>query len=175
MPWLLMSPGHQQPRYWVKRIIRTLWSTGKDFKCCIISVWRNCRIWAYWLFSTRLQYLHCISNGDTAVLHWAIHIYYLSVSSSKAHLTRGNQKKTLIDSCVNIVNWYASRTISEVTALSFHGQPITSEQHHIRHTYALCGVVLRSWTTRWWYYKFKVGYIFNEWVTLQVWQYIFMN
>ena len=26
-------------------------------------------------FSTRLQYLHCVSNGDTAVLHWTIDIF----------------------------------------------------------------------------------------------------
>ena len=26
-------------------------------------------------FSARLQYLQCVSNGDTAVLHWAIEMY----------------------------------------------------------------------------------------------------
>ena len=37
--------------------------------------------YAYSVYSThrwlgaRLQYLHCISNGDTAVLHWAIDIF----------------------------------------------------------------------------------------------------
>ena len=41
MPWLLTSPGHQQPWYWLYTIcrsfsyLRTIWST------CVISMWRN--------------------------------------------------------------------------------------------------------------------------------------
>ena len=30
----------------------------------------------YRWFSTRLQYLQCVSNGDTAVLHYAIDMQY---------------------------------------------------------------------------------------------------
>ena len=37
MPWLLTSPGHQQPWYWLYRICRFLSYLRKDF----ISMWRN--------------------------------------------------------------------------------------------------------------------------------------
>ena len=33
--------------------------------------------WQYWWFSARLQYLQCISNGDTAILHSVINMAYL--------------------------------------------------------------------------------------------------
>ena len=44
MPWLLMSPGHQQPWYWLYSICRSLsylrtW--GRILGTCVISVWRN--------------------------------------------------------------------------------------------------------------------------------------
>ena len=29
-------------------------------------------LWTYWLSGARLQYLQCVSKGDTAVLHWVI-------------------------------------------------------------------------------------------------------
>ena len=32
---------------------------------------KNCKWWCRWL-SARLQYLQCVSTGDTTVLHWAI-------------------------------------------------------------------------------------------------------
>ena len=39
MPWLLTSPGHQQPWYWLYRICRTWSYLGKDFKyLCNINV-----------------------------------------------------------------------------------------------------------------------------------------
>ena len=31
----------------------------------------------YWLFSARLQYAQCFSNGDTAVFLWAIYIIFI--------------------------------------------------------------------------------------------------
>ena len=42
--------------------------------------WRS-MIWRliYRGFSARLQYLQCVSNGDTAVLHWAIDISMISI------------------------------------------------------------------------------------------------
>ena len=39
MPWLLTSPGHQQPWYWLCRIGRFLYYLGKDFNyLCHINV-----------------------------------------------------------------------------------------------------------------------------------------
>ena len=39
MPWLLTSPGHQQPWYWLCRISRSLYCLRKDFKyLCHINV-----------------------------------------------------------------------------------------------------------------------------------------
>ena len=42
MPWLLTSPGLQQPWYWLYRICRSCFYLKKDFKyLCHISMWRN--------------------------------------------------------------------------------------------------------------------------------------
>ena len=41
MPWLLTSPGHQQPWYWLCRIGRFLSYLRKDFNYLAISMWRN--------------------------------------------------------------------------------------------------------------------------------------
>ena len=42
MPWLLTSPTHQQPWYWLHRICRSLSYLRKNFKyLCHISMWRN--------------------------------------------------------------------------------------------------------------------------------------
>ena len=43
MPWLLMSPGHQQPWYWLRYVEKVgsclIW--GRISTTCIISMWRN--------------------------------------------------------------------------------------------------------------------------------------
>ena len=41
MPWLLTSPGHQQPWYWLCRIGRFLSYWGRISSTCITSMWRN--------------------------------------------------------------------------------------------------------------------------------------
>ena len=41
MPWLLTSPGHQQPWYWLCRICRFLSYYGRMLSTCIISMWSN--------------------------------------------------------------------------------------------------------------------------------------
>ena len=41
MPWLLMSPGHQQPWYWLCRICRSWSSLRKDLSTCVLSMWSN--------------------------------------------------------------------------------------------------------------------------------------
>ena len=35
----------------------------------------------FWWLSARLQHLQCVSNGDTAVLHWAMDLYYAELST----------------------------------------------------------------------------------------------
>ena len=41
MPWLLMSPGHQQPWYWLYRICRPFSYLRKYLSTCVKSMWRN--------------------------------------------------------------------------------------------------------------------------------------
>ena len=41
VPWLLTSPGHQQPWYWLCRIGRFLSYLRKVSSTCIASMWRN--------------------------------------------------------------------------------------------------------------------------------------
>ena len=50
MPWLLMSPGHQQPWYWLYRICRSFFYLRKCFKyLCQINVelWHKMQIYVY--------------------------------------------------------------------------------------------------------------------------------
>ena len=41
MPWLLASPGHQQPWYWLCKISKSWSYTRKDFNYLNMSVWKN--------------------------------------------------------------------------------------------------------------------------------------
>ena len=41
MPWLLTSPGHQQPPYWLYRICRSFSYLRKCLSTCFKSMWRN--------------------------------------------------------------------------------------------------------------------------------------
>ena len=41
MSWLLASPGHQQPWYWLRRIGRFLSYLRKDFNCVISMRWND--------------------------------------------------------------------------------------------------------------------------------------
>ena len=46
LSWLLASPGHQQPRYWLCEIGKFLSFTRKDFNyrgTCVMSLWKNDR------------------------------------------------------------------------------------------------------------------------------------
>ena len=48
MPWLLASPGHQQPWYWLCRIGRSLSYSRRNFNyLCVISVEEWHKIWIY--------------------------------------------------------------------------------------------------------------------------------
>ena len=41
MTWLLTSPGHQQPWYWLCRIGRFLFYLRRISTNCVVSIWRN--------------------------------------------------------------------------------------------------------------------------------------
>ena len=41
MPWLLTSPGHQQPWYWLYKFVGPSFTWGRIFSTCVISIWRN--------------------------------------------------------------------------------------------------------------------------------------
>ena len=41
MPWLLTSPGHQQPWYWLYWICRSILTWGSVLSTCVKSMWRN--------------------------------------------------------------------------------------------------------------------------------------
>ena len=65
-----MHPIHQ---YWASVLVPYVW---------VKSLQLSCNIWFWvciyrWL-RARLHYLQCFSNGDTAVLHKAINIIYLT-------------------------------------------------------------------------------------------------
>ena len=49
--------------------------TYKNIWIFMCMIWNMFHTWYQWL-SAKLQYLHCISSGDTAVLHWAIDIIW---------------------------------------------------------------------------------------------------
>ena len=48
MPWLLASPGHQQPWYWLCRIGRSLSNSRRNFLCLInVEEWHKMQIYVY--------------------------------------------------------------------------------------------------------------------------------
>ena len=47
MPWLLTSPGHQQPWYWLCRIGMSWLIWGRISNNCVVSIWRNDTKWKY--------------------------------------------------------------------------------------------------------------------------------
>ena len=58
MPWLLMSPGHQQPRYWLSMINGSLSSMRKAFNSCITSMVRTDRKCKYILIFLQTNFAH---------------------------------------------------------------------------------------------------------------------
>ena len=58
MPWLLMSPGHQQPWYWLYRTWRSFSYLRKDLSTCVKSMWSN-DIKCKYMFMFPLKNLAC--------------------------------------------------------------------------------------------------------------------
>ena len=55
-----------------------------ETKLCMIMLWWNSHsLWWYRWFSARLNYPQCVSSGDTAVLHYAIDIIWITLLSSQ--------------------------------------------------------------------------------------------
>ena len=80
MPWLLTSPGHQQPWYWLYRMCRSMWRNDIKYKYTFMFPLKNLarkglilvvytEFTAFRWLCARLWYLQCISNGDTPVLY----------------------------------------------------------------------------------------------------------
>ena len=57
MPWLLASPGHQQPWYWLCMIIRSLSSYGKISTTCAMSTLRN---------DNKIKYISMVPKTNSA-------------------------------------------------------------------------------------------------------------
>ena len=58
MPWLLVSPGHQQSWYWLCETGRTLFYMRKDLNYYVLSVWRKDMICRY-IFMFPMNILAC--------------------------------------------------------------------------------------------------------------------
>ena len=74
MPWLLASPGHQQPWYWLCRICRSLSYSKRNFNyLCLISVEKWHRIWIYfYVLSEKIarKGLTCVQYRITGTKHF---------------------------------------------------------------------------------------------------------
>ena len=102
MPWLLASPGHQQPLYWLCKIGKSLSSTGKGFSTsCTVSALRNdknANIFFH-AFREKNQRLGLISKSRHACLvllrhprsqwkaSWSIYIIGISLHSISSYQT----------------------------------------------------------------------------------------
>ena len=95
MPWLLASPGHQHPWYWLCRICKSLSFMRKDFN--YLAVWcqwagmieivntRLCFLWKNWLVK---DWLTLLVRGDGAYISrgiWAIVGLYNGLAPSQRH------------------------------------------------------------------------------------------
>ena len=69
-----------------RQMAKTAWLLWHEWK--VLLVWSG----TFWWFSARLQYLQCVSNGDTAVLHWAIDLYFSQMVFSKICLSPLSEK-----------------------------------------------------------------------------------
>ena len=90
MPWLLRSPGHQQPWYWLYRICRSFSYWRNDFKCHInMDEWHKC------MFMFPLKYLaHKGLTMAYSRVHWGVYIAFGSRSvRSEAHYWFGGYIK----------------------------------------------------------------------------------
>ena len=71
MPWLLVSPGHQQPWYWLCDVGRSLSYSRKDFNCLhrlILDGWSNHKCMSMFLLKNLADKNHGIS--PTVITTW---------------------------------------------------------------------------------------------------------
>ena len=69
MPWLLTSPGHQQPWYWLYGLCRSFSYWGGILSTCVISMWRNDTKCKY-MFMFPLKYLACKGLISKLLMSW---------------------------------------------------------------------------------------------------------
>ena len=101
MPWLLASPGHQQPWYWLCVIDRPLSYLRKDFNTLVISFWRNdikCIIYGYVSFGkfSKGLSIHHVSSVEQ---HNIINILLIARSLSS------NSSSDLSSVSMNLTLW----------------------------------------------------------------------
>ena len=101
MPWLLMSPGHQQPWYWLCWIGRFLSYLRKDFNYLRRSMWRNDTKYKYmFMFPLKnlarkglrasvithayhkTEYEDKITNGNATEIYYMIHIHLITTKKT---------------------------------------------------------------------------------------------
>ena len=84
MPWLLTSPGHQQPRYWLYRICRSF-SWGRIWSTCVMSMWSNdtkCKyMFMYLLKNSACKRLRQIPDNRHHISPMTMRDYVFIVSS----------------------------------------------------------------------------------------------
>ena len=71
MPWLLTSPGHQQPWYWLCKIGRFLSYLGRISTTCVISMWRN---------DTKCKYMFMFTLKNLARKGLTLHVMAYSLT-----------------------------------------------------------------------------------------------
>ena len=103
MPWLLTSPGYQQPWYWLYRMCRSFSYLRKDFKycTCVKSMWRN-DIKCKYMFMFPLKNLAC--KGLTMHAH-AAHLCMFESGKSMEWMTGALNAKAL-QSVQELLNVY---------------------------------------------------------------------
>ena len=75
MPWLLTSPGHQQPWYWLYiEYVGPYLTWGRILSTCVVSMWRNDKKCKY-MFMFTLKNLACkglmsILSRPDVLTHW---------------------------------------------------------------------------------------------------------
>ena len=118
--------------------------------------------WYRWL-SARLQYLQCVSNGDSAVLHWAIDMFDFLQNTHRYHHS---------SSCPMRVIWHISYIyiydIYIMLHLSSFCSCLMSYTIHVGSKYLIFGgqhfQIVFSWMN--WYYcvliKFSLKYLSSE-------------
>ena len=105
--------------FWLNTIEVKVW--------CEMHSTGNCGIQLVRWFSARLQYLHCVSNGDTAVLHKAIELIMNPYMSWSREV-----KGLMLFVCIHLCNAFIDKRSTEIdliriSTILFYSQDISLE------------------------------------------------